>query len=71
MKDGAPAKKPAELAKGQFWKIGRGFVQIVELGNKQVYYRETPDPKILTFVRMLRREAFQRQLEARHATLVA
>lgn len=61
---------PPELAKGQFWKTALGLIQIVDLGKSLVYYRVSRNPGAATFTRMLRREAFQQQLNATAATLV-
>ncbi len=71
MKDALAKKTPRELVKGQFWRTSRGLVQIVELGNGLVYYRISTNPKVATFTRILKRDAFQQELDTTSATLLA
>lgn len=61
---------PHELAKGQFWNTSRGLLQIVDLGKGHVYYRVSRNSGIATFTRIIKREAFQRELDTTAATLL-
>src|SRR5690348_15814554 len=65
------AKRMEELKAGQLWKLELGYVSIVELGPRHVFYRmlRQPDQHVaLTW--MIKLEAFLRYLQQSEAVLI-
>ena len=71
MKSGSRISSPG-LAKGQMWRTNNGYIEIIELGKKVVFYRvkkQKQQTGVLT--RMIRVDALQVYLRASAATLVS
>lgn len=59
-----------ELKAGQLWKLEQGYVSIVELGPRHVYYRMLRQPdQPAAITRMITLEAFLRYLQESEAVL--
>jgi hypothetical protein len=69
--DNTSAKGPAGLAKGQLWKTDNTYLQIVDLGKRQIHYKLMKDPRQpVVMTRLIRIDALAVYLRATEATLV-
>ncbi len=59
------------LAKGQLWKTDDTYLQIVELGKRQIHYKVMKKPDQPAVTRLIRTEALAVYLSATEAVLMS